>query len=106
MDGVADDRSAARSCGPGVLRFYRTIKAAQPTRDDFLSDEAAGGPPPRNLDKVRYWRGFSVFDTLERAQAIAQKNRAQGNAIAEMTIPVDGPIKYEGWGRNPGHHTV
>jgi hypothetical protein len=91
---------------PGILRFYRTIKGVQPTRDDFLSDEAAGGPPPRNLDKVRYWHGFSVFDTLERARAIARKNRHQGRTIAEMTISADGPIKYERWGRNPGHHTV
>jgi hypothetical protein len=47
-----------------------------------------------------------VFDTLEQARAIAQRNRKQGNSIAEMTIPVNGPIAYERWGKNPGHHIL
>lgn len=37
---------------------------------------------------------------------VAQRNRRQGDFIAEMTIPVNGPIYYERWGKNPGHHTL
>jgi hypothetical protein len=87
-------------------QFYRTIKGPRPTHDDFLSDAGAGFPPPRNPDRVRYWQGFSVFDTLEQARAVAQRNRKQGDFIAEMTILVTGPIRYERWGKNPGHHTL
>jgi hypothetical protein len=92
--------------GSAALKLYRTIKNAEPDRADFFSDEAAGKLPPRNPDKVRYWRGFSAYNTLEQARATAQRNRRQGNFIAEMTIAVHGPITYEQWGRTPGHHTV
>lgn len=69
----------------GHRQFYRAIKGPRPTRDDFLSDEAKGDLPPRNPDRRRYWQGFAVFDTLEQARKIAQRNRKQGDFIAEMT---------------------
>jgi hypothetical protein len=87
-------------------KFYRTIKGLPLSRDDFLSDEATGSLPPRNADKVRYWRGFSPFDTLEQARAIAQRSRSQSDFIAEMMITANGAIIYERWGKNPGHHTL
>jgi hypothetical protein len=87
-------------------KSYCAIKRPRPTHDDFLSDEATGDPLPRNPDKIRYWRGFSVFDTLEQARMVAQRNRRQGDFIAEMTSPVNGPIRYVRWGKNPGHHTL
>jgi hypothetical protein len=87
-------------------RFYRTIAGPDPTRDDFLSDEARGNDPPRSPDKRRYWQGFSAFDTWDNARAIAQRFRSQGGHIAEVTIPAYGAITYERWGRNPGHYTL
>jgi hypothetical protein len=89
-----------------IRRFYRTIKGPEPTRDDFLSDEMRGNDPPRSPDKMKYWQGFSAFDSWDNARAVARRFRSQGDHIAEVTIPAYGAITYERWGRNAGHHTI
>ena len=95
------DEKLAPSRGNAVRRFYRTIAGSEPTRDDFLSDEARGNDPPRSPDRRRYWQGFSAFDTWDNARAIAQRFRSQGDHIAEVTIPADGAITYGGGGEIP-----
>ncbi len=82
------------------LRFYRIISDEQPTHGDFLSDEAAK-KPPRNPDKIIYWRGFSVFETLPWARNVARKHPWHGTDIAEMTFPADSDITFVAWGEIP-----
>lgn len=96
-------------------RFYRIISGREPTRSDFLSDRAQGKDRPGNPARVRYWEGFSVFETLAQARGITEANKARANEkgldweerfIVEMTIQPDSPITDERWGRNEGHHTL
>lgn len=105
----------ARGDAGVVRRFHRIIPAPTPTRVDFFSDRARGLLPPRNPDKVRYWEGLSVFATLAQARAVIATRKARASAqgiawpvecVAEVTIARDGPITYEEWGRNAGHHTL
>jgi hypothetical protein len=100
------DEQPSQSERDAVRRFYRTIKGPNPTRDDFLSDQARGNDPPAAPGKRRYWQGLSAFDSWENARAVARRVRSQGDHIAEVTIPASGAITYERWGRNPGHHTI
>ena len=89
-----------------VRRFSRIIPAPIPTRAAFLADAAVGKAPPRDPNKVRDWRGLSVFETPAQARAIATRNGRATWSIAAVTIPADGPITDERWGRNDGHHTL
>ncbi len=54
-----------------VRRFSHSIPVPIPTRAAFLADAAVGKAPPRDPDKVRDWRGLSVFETPAQARAIA-----------------------------------
>jgi len=103
-----DDRS-------GMRRFYRIITGPTPIRADFLSDQDAGKPPPRNPDRVRYWRGRSFFATVEAARdtIAARQERATARGlmsprayIVEVTISPAAPIVYEQSGRNTEHYTL
>ncbi len=86
------------------MRLYRTVRHDPPEPGDFLSGEAEGKPRP--IEKyVRFWRGFSTFDTLEIARVKARRNPAQGKFIAELVIPDDAGIQFEE-SFGPGHYTV
>ena len=64
-----------------------------------------GKSPPRNASPRlrREWAGLSVFDALSGAVAnAAATNWRIGAYIAEVQIPDDAPILYEGPGRR-GH---
>ncbi len=50
--------------------------------------------------------GLSVFETPAQARAIATRNGRATWSIAAVTIPDNGPIPDERWGRNDGHHTL
>ncbi len=99
----------------GAQRFYRIIPAPTSRLEDFQSDQEAGKPLPRNPEYVRYWRGRSVYSTMEaaRGNVAARKARAasRGEAwreqyIAEVTIRPESPINYEQSGRNEEHFTL
>lgn len=99
----------------GARQFYRIIPEPTPRLEDFLSDQEAGKPLPRKPEYVRYWRGRSVYSTLEaaRGNVAARKARAtlQGEAwreqyIAEVTLRPEDPIYYEQSGRNAEHFTL
>ena len=73
--------------------------------DDFRSHDALGKPLPRGASPKlrREWAGLSVFDSLSGAVAnAAATNWRIGTYIAEVEIPDDTPILYEGPGRR-GH---
>jgi hypothetical protein len=96
-------------------RFYRILSGHEPTRSDFLSDHVRGKDRPSNPARVRYWEGFSVFETLAQARGIIEANKVRAGEkgleweekfIVEVTIQPDSPITYERWGRNEGHYTI
>jgi hypothetical protein len=96
-------------------RFYRIISGREPIHSDFLSDQARGKDRPGNPARVRYWEGFSVFETLAQARGIVGANKARAiekglaweeKFIVEVTIRPDSLITDERWGRNEGHHTI
>ena len=73
--------------------------------DDFRSHEALEKPLPRsaNTRLRREWAGLSVFDSLSGAVANAAATHWRiGIYIAEVEIPDETPIFYEGPGRR-GH---
>ena len=47
-----------------------------------------------------------MFETPAQARAIATRNGRATWSIAAVTIPDNGPIPDERWGRNDGHHTL
>ena len=97
-------------------RFYRLFTGPDLTRDAFLSDQASDvRGRPLDPAKVKYWEGFSVFETLVQARRLAAERSARARtkgfarpeeSIAEMTISPDSPITYERSFRSEGHHTV
>lgn len=100
---------------PETRRFYRIIAGQMPTRADFLSDRDADKPPPRNPDRVRYWRGRSLFATAEAARDTIAARQARATArgetsprayLAEVTIFPTDPIVSEQSGRNAEHYTL
>jgi hypothetical protein len=86
-------------------RFSRALRAREPELRDFTSNEELG-KPPRGAELVdrRLWEGVSV-DTNRRV--VAEKARAfnLGEFVAELRVPVDGPIRFE---KTLGgtHHTL
>lgn len=97
-------------------RFYRLFLGSDLTRDAFLSDQMSGvRERPRDPGKVKYWEGFSVFETLAQARLLAAERKARARAkgiawpdesVAEMTIWPDSRITYERSFRSEGHYTV
>ena len=84
--------------------FYRVVRTDPPTRQDFLSHEALG-IQLRNPDDHELWRGLSVQATEQQARQRARLP-GFGRFIAEVSIPVDGDIRWQRTGRQPGHHTL
>jgi hypothetical protein len=75
---------------PETKRLFRTVRNNPPTADDFVSGERMGRPRPAREERVRFWQGFSTFDTLETARRKARENPQQGTYIAEIAFPMKG----------------
>jgi hypothetical protein len=93
---------AIPACGSGVPGpFYRLLTENPPSLDDFRSYDALGKRPPAHLrDDANFlhrWQGLSVYDTYEEARRWAKARAFKRWAyIAELWIPEDAPIIYEG----------
>jgi len=87
------------------VHFYRTVRHNPPEPGYFLSGEVEGRPSPPKAHLVRFWQGFSAFDTLEQARRKAQQNPAQGAFIVELVIPDNAGIQWEKT-FGPGHYTI
>ncbi|MBA2450299.1 MAG: hypothetical protein H0V51_19975 [Chloroflexi bacterium] len=83
--------------------FYRIVKSERPTRDGFLSHALKGlkprNPTPKSLHE---YNGVSVLDTAQHARAWAERLPYLGEYIAELHIPDDVLIVFEG--PNPRGH--
>jgi hypothetical protein len=89
--------------------FYRIVKNARPSREDFLSNAALGRKPIRTLtaDQQDRWSGLSVFDSRLQAQRQARDRPILGTYIAELSIGNDVQARWQRTNpSNPGHHTL
>jgi hypothetical protein len=75
--------------------LFHTVQHNPPQEEDFLSNEREGQTRPRHEWRVRYLRGFSAFDTLERARNKAISFPAQGHWVAEVAVADIAGITYE-----------
>lgn len=69
---------------------YRVVAGPQATRDDFLSDRAAGRRYTRSLTRqaIRRREGFSVWLSFQAAVEIArQYGQHFGYYVAEIELP-------------------
>ena len=78
-----------------------------PTRFDFTS-HAERGKRARDdsPETLRLWAGISVYDTRRRARKTALMFPSLGPFIAELLIPMNGPIVWERTTRSFGHYTL
>lgn len=67
--------------------FYRIVRHNPPTREDFLSNEAAY-PAVRVIPSLAdLWGGLSMFDSREQVARAAQLLAEPGLSIAELALP-------------------
>lgn len=87
-----------------VRVFYRLVMSNPPESIDFLSQADRREPPPRDDPEfLRRWAGLSVFDSLAAIRRLGEATRwRRGAYIAELHIPEDAAIQYEGPDRK-GH---
>jgi hypothetical protein len=78
---------------------FRIVKSSGPDPDDFKTYVEIKGREPRGSASVarrRQFYGLSVLDTLDHAIAWAERFPRLGGYIAELAIPPEAPIIYEG----------
>lgn len=70
--------------------FFRIVKSARPTEEDFTSNFARGRPPRRSelLDPQEY-RSISAFARLEDARSVQRRFPRLGSYIAELDVADD-----------------
>jgi hypothetical protein len=92
---------------PSRRQLHQIIASDSPTRDDFLSYQELGKELPEDAkpDVVDRWQGISLYDSEERARAVAERF-GLGTYIATLDLPDDGRFRIERTGRRPGHYTV
>ena len=88
--------------------FFRIVRTAPPTINDFISAEAKGRmiAPSIPYELHRLWDGLSVYATAQQAARKARRSPSIGRYVAELHIPEDGAIRFERTTREPGHHTL
>ena len=78
---------------------FRSVKQNPPMRIDLLSYAAQGraAPPSKDPDFAHKWRGLSVFDSYRACRENAANFKwRMGEFIAELHIPDEAPLTYEG----------
>jgi hypothetical protein len=104
MMGIRDRQSSARGEAQPATLFH-AVSNNPPQESDFWSNECEGKKQPLEVWKVRYWRGFSTFDTLQQARNKAISFPKQGKYIAEIAATGVMGITYE-QSFSSGHYTV
>jgi hypothetical protein len=92
-----------------VPTFYRILKAATPTPDDFKSYDELGivlrfdNPTARRLA-----RGVSMYDDVDAARRRARPitGRSPGDYIATVELDEGGPLTWRQTGADPNHYTI
>jgi hypothetical protein len=82
--------------------FYRIIRDATPTHDDFKSHKELG-KPLRDESNRRLWeRAVSVYDNIDAAMRTARRYPGIGSYVAALRLPIETEIEVEQTG--PRHH--
>lgn len=103
MDSSNEEERARETDHPQTL--FHTVGHNPPQESDFWSNEREGKRQPREAWQVRYWRGFSAFDTFDQARNKAISFPRQGKFVAEIAVADIPGITYE-QSFGPGHYTV
>jgi len=91
--------------GPCAVSIASSRRRSQPARISSPMRRWAQRPRATRA-RCAIGGGRSVFETPAQARAIATRNGRATWSIASVTIPDNGPIPDERWGRNDGHHTL
>jgi hypothetical protein len=92
---------------PPARLLYRIVAAMPHTRNNFLSYAALEKPLPEGASPAiaDRWQGISMYDSLDRARAVAIRF-GLGAYIAALDLTDDRPFRIERTGQRPGHYTV
>lgn len=93
----------------GVLALvpilFRIVQEDSPTVGDFTSAMMRGIPPQRReRQHPGEWAGLSMFDSSERARALARQYPKLGTAIATVRLDPKRVVVWKTFG--PHHFTV
>ncbi len=93
---------------PAGKRFYRILRVANPTQEDFFSHAALGKQPRRTLtvEEAERWRGLSMFDSLRHAVSHQERSPFVGSYLAELRVPEDHGLVARRTTPTPGHWTI
>lgn len=86
--------------------LHRIVRTDPPTRDDFLSNEAKGNPPPDDPARRAVWGRLSVYSTEAQARRKRRASPVLGRFVAVLRVPTDGSVRVERTLGGDGHHTV
>jgi hypothetical protein len=96
VEGLPDDAVVAYPAGGQTV--FRILKANQPAKDDFRSDEMAGRPKGADETWIEH-TGISVYDDVHVALALIGRFPV---SIAEIDLPPDAGCSIAKTG--PPHH--
>lgn len=87
--------------------FYRIVRTAIPTADDFLSAQEDGQVLANEQYRREWTEGISVFDSLAYALKRARMGKLKaGSFVATLIVPEDGSIEVRQTGSNRRHYTI
>jgi hypothetical protein len=87
--------------------FYRIIRHAEPTIDDFRTAREDGLPLVDPKYHREWAEGISVYDNLLYALERARRNRTGlGRFVVAIVVPDDGSVEVAKTMRNRHHYTI
>lgn len=87
--------------------YFRIVKTAVPTLEDFLPAAVLGRRRPRNPDLWRPWaEGISVYDDVDWARERVADLPKLGSFLAEVVLDESSRILVDQIGIDPHHFTM
>jgi hypothetical protein len=88
-------------------KFYRIVRSAVPTVDDFRTAAEEGMPLTNEAHRREWEAGISVYDDLAYALRRAQRTRGRlGGFVATVVIPDTSGVEVAKTMQNPRHYTI
>ena len=85
--------------------LFRIVKSDPPSAEDFTSPMMLGVlPQRREREHPGEWAGLSMFDSIERARAMAQHYPRLGGWIATVNLDIRRVVVWKTFGAH--HYTV
>lgn len=100
--------SSIRKVQHGVAdEFYRIVRNAVPTIDDFRTAREDGLPLVDPKYHREWAEGISVYDNLDYALERARRNSTGlGRFVVAIVVPDDGSVEVAKTMRNRHHYTI